>query len=68
MPQTRTNRSTKQRTTAVQVTPEEDRILEPEQARKFLETYFQKVADITIYWGSGEDFISDLYQKWHWNS
>lgn len=53
---------------AVQVTPEEDRLLAPEQARKFLETYFQQVANITVYWGNSEDFINELYQAWDWEA
>lgn len=48
---------------AVQLDPEEDRILEPERARKYLESYFQG-ADISIYWGSAEDFLKELHQRW----
>jgi hypothetical protein len=48
---------------AVQLDPEEDRILEPERARKYLESYFQG-ADISIYWGSAEDFLKELQQRW----
>lgn len=47
---------------AVQIDPEEGRILEPERARRYLESYFQD-ADISIYWGSVEDFIRDLQQR-----
>jgi hypothetical protein len=49
---------------AVQLDPEEGRILEPERARKYLESYFQG-ADISIYWGSAEDFLKDLQQRWN---
>ncbi len=49
---------------AVQITPEEGRILEPERARRYLETYFQKSASINIYWGGAEDFIEELNEKW----
>jgi hypothetical protein len=48
---------------AVQLAPEEDRILEPERARRFLEQYFE-YADISIYWGGAEDFAQELRQKW----
>jgi len=48
---------------AVQIDPEEGRILEPGRARKYLESYFQD-ADISIYWGSAQDFIKELKQKW----
>jgi hypothetical protein len=44
---------------AVQIDPEEGRILEPEGARRYLESYF-KDADISIYWGSVEDFVAEL--------
>ena len=47
---------------AVQIDPEEGRILEPERARRYLESYFQD-ADISIYWGSVEDFIRELQQR-----
>ena len=49
---------------AVQLDPEEGRILEPERARKYLESYFQG-ADISIYWGSAEDFLKELQQRWN---
>jgi len=48
---------------AAQIDPEEGRILEPDRARRYLERYFQG-SDINIYWGSAEDFIKDLKQKW----
>jgi len=48
---------------AVQIDPEEGRILEPERARRYLESYFQG-ADISIYWGSAEDFVQELQRRW----
>jgi hypothetical protein len=48
---------------AVQIDPEEGRILEPERARRYLESYFNK-ADISLYWGSAEDFIRDFKPRW----
>jgi phosphatidylserine/phosphatidylglycerophosphate/cardiolipin synthase-like enzyme len=48
---------------AVQIDPEEGRIQEPERARRYLESYFQD-ADISIYWGSVEDFARELQQRW----
>jgi hypothetical protein len=48
---------------AVQIDPEEGRILEPERARRYLESYFQD-ADISIYWGSAEDFVQELRRRW----
>jgi len=49
---------------AVQVAPDEDRILLPKQAQRYLEDYFIKGADISIYWGSSEDFIRELRRRW----
>ncbi len=48
---------------AAQITPEEGRVLEPERARAYLETYFQE-ADIDIFWGSVEDFMQQLKVEW----
>jgi len=47
---------------AAQIDPEEGRILEPERARRYLESYFGD-ADISIYWGSAEDFVRDLQRQ-----
>lgn len=47
---------------AGQVLPEEGRFLEPDGARAYLERYFQD-ADISIYWGSAEDFTRELRTK-----
>ena len=52
---------------AVQIDPEEGRTLSPERARRYLETYFQG-ADISIYWGSAEDFIRELQRRWEASS
>ena len=48
---------------AAQIDPEEGRIQEPERARRYLESYFQD-ADISIYWGSVEDFVQELNRRW----
>lgn len=47
---------------AAQIDPEEGRILEPERARRYLESYFGD-ADISIYWGSADDFVGDLARQ-----
>jgi hypothetical protein len=47
---------------AAQIDPEEGRILEPQQARRYLESYFQG-ADISIYWGSIEAFMEELLKR-----
>jgi hypothetical protein len=53
---------------AAQIEPEEGRILEPERARRYLENYFSQGADISLYWGSPEDFIKELLNNWDPNS
>jgi len=37
-------------------------MLEPERARSYLQEYF-KGAFVSIYWGTVEDFVSDLRQR-----
>jgi hypothetical protein len=48
---------------AVQIDPQGSHILEPELARRYLERYFGD-ADISIFWGSLEEFIGELRQRW----
>jgi hypothetical protein len=48
---------------AVQIDPEEGRIIEVDAARRFFETYFHG-AEIAIYWGSVEDVIRELADQW----
>lgn len=49
---------------AVQIEPEEGRILEPERARRYLETYFSKGANVSLFWGSAQDFVKELHTRW----
>jgi hypothetical protein len=49
---------------AVQIAPDEGRILEPQRAQRYLEEYFIKGADISVYWGTVEDFFEELYSRW----
>ena len=44
---------------AVQIAPEEGRLLDTERARDYLQKAFGEV-DLTIYWGSVNDFVRDL--------
>ena len=44
---------------AAQIDPEQGRAIDPERARHYLEQYFGD-ADITIYWGSADDFLREL--------
>lgn len=48
---------------AAQIEPQESRTLEPERARRYLETYFEG-ANIDIFWGSVEDFVHALLSYW----
>jgi hypothetical protein len=48
---------------AVQIDPEAGRIMEPELARRYLESFFHD-AKITIYWGKIERFVEELRQQW----
>jgi hypothetical protein len=48
---------------AVQIEPEEGRIIEPERARSYLEDYF-KDERISLYWGNTEDFTKELLTRW----
>jgi hypothetical protein len=52
---------------AAQIEPEEGRILEPERARRYLESYYFNDAYISIYWGSAEDFVKELWRNWSVN-
>jgi hypothetical protein len=45
---------------SAQIDPDGSRILEPDGARRYLASYFQD-ADISIYWGSAEDFLRELH-------
>lgn len=49
---------------AAQIDPEEGRILSPDRARRYLENYFSKGADISLFWGSAQDFLSELFHRW----
>jgi hypothetical protein len=45
---------------AVQIEPDESRIMEPERARRYLESYYFQGANISLYWGSVDDFVREL--------
>jgi hypothetical protein len=44
---------------AVQLSPSQDSEF-PEAAQKYLNTYFHDLFDVVIYWGTAQQFISDL--------
>ncbi|HEY3311315.1 MAG TPA: CHAT domain-containing protein [Anaerolineales bacterium] len=49
---------------AAQVEPEDGRILEPMGARTYLEDYFGKGSNIDVFWGSPQDFLTELMQSY----
>jgi hypothetical protein len=48
---------------AVQLDPEENRTLDQDGARRYLQRFFGGY-DISIYWGSVEDFATELKARW----
>jgi hypothetical protein len=48
---------------AVQVDPEEEALINPRAARKYLEDYFGSSGPVTIFWGSAGEFLSELKQQ-----
>ena len=48
---------------AVQIDPEEGRTIEPDRARRYLESYFGENR-IDIYWGRSDDFVRELHAAW----
>jgi len=52
---------------AAQIEPDDDRILQPQRARRYLEQYFVRGASIDIYWGNAQEFLSELTQHWEKN-
>jgi hypothetical protein len=48
---------------AVQIDPEEGRTIEPDRARRYLESYFGENR-IDIYWGRTDDFVHKLHTAW----
>ncbi|MER2517813.1 MAG: SIR2 family protein [Candidatus Accumulibacter phosphatis] len=56
----------KQLHVAVQVDPDDDQITDPDRAREYLEQYFEgfSESEVSIYWGSSEDFLTELQRQW----
>jgi hypothetical protein len=48
---------------AAQIEPEEGRFIEPERARSILEKYLSINASVSIFWGSADDFLLQLWQE-----
>ncbi|HEX8620975.1 MAG TPA: CHAT domain-containing protein [Allosphingosinicella sp.] len=49
---------------AVQIDPEEGRILEPARARRYLAQYFRELANVSVYWGGAAEFVAQAFQEW----
>jgi len=49
---------------AAQIEPQDENTLDPQRARRYLEKYFIKPANISIFWGPAEDYLAGLMQKW----
>jgi hypothetical protein len=56
------NRRRKYAHIAGQVMPDEEYFLLPDRARSYFESYFQD-ADISLFWGSVDDFTRELHQQ-----
>jgi hypothetical protein len=48
---------------AAQIEPQDERTLDPLRARRYLEKYFIKGANINLFWGRAEDYLAGLMQK-----
>ncbi|MFZ5911304.1 MAG: CHAT domain-containing protein [Chloroflexota bacterium] len=46
---------------AAQIEPDEERLLDPQRARKLLEDYFKNM-EIDVFWGRPEEFLDALHQ------
>jgi len=57
----RNNRNT---SIGVQVDLEGGEIQDPERARNYLKEYYRQNADLSLYWGSPEEFMQELAEQW----
>ncbi len=48
---------------AGQILPEEGLFLDPERARRYMESYLRG-SEISLFWGSIDDFMQELHTKW----
>lgn len=59
------NASRRRANVAVQIEPSEGKMLEPRGARNYLQKYFQTNRSIATYWGTFEDFVQELVERWN---
>ena len=45
---------------SAQLEPDDERIIEPQGARRYMEDYFGKSASIDLFWGNAEEFLAEL--------
>ncbi|MGE5154023.1 MAG: CHAT domain-containing protein [Bdellovibrio bacteriovorus] len=48
---------------AVQMSPTEGQIIDPDRASKYLQSYFQNAGKIATFWGSAEAFMRTLHEQ-----
>jgi hypothetical protein len=48
---------------AVQLSPEEGPMIDPDRASKYLYSYFQRNRNTSVFWGSPEQFMTSLFQR-----
>ena len=49
---------------SAQLLPDDERLLEPQGARNYLEDYFGKSASIDLFWGNADEFLAELMKFW----
>lgn len=49
---------------SAQLEPDDERMIEPQGARRYLEGYFGKSASIDLFWGNAEEFLVELNKVW----
>ena len=49
---------------SAQLEPDDERMMEPQGARHYLEDYFGKSASIDLFWGNAEEFLAELMKFW----
>ena len=59
------NASRRRANVAVQIEPSEGKMLEPRGARNYLQKYFLTNRAIATYWGTFEDFLQELVERWN---
>lgn len=48
---------------AVQMSPTEGQIIDPDRAGKYLQSYFQNAGRLSTFWGTAEEFMRTLHER-----